>query len=153
MLVLLAAMGGVVGCAGFGGDSAEPVLLDEMRGLFRGVGIGSSSAEVRGRFGEPPAFEGFAPLEPDTVKGPYAFSVPNNATPTVMRYERAAFILADDRVYGFVTSDEGAMLRRKVGVGDVRACTGRLTSRRYIWFGGDPISNITVGVSPLGRPS
>jgi hypothetical protein len=100
----------VAACAGFGDDTAaKPALLDEKQGLFRGVGIGSSSAQVRARLGEPSENQGFIPIEPDGVKGPYAFSVPDNAPSFVMRYERVAFILAYDRVFGFITSDEGAV--------------------------------------------
>ncbi len=101
--------------AGCGG-SATPKLLDEQRGTYQGIGIGSSSADIRGRFGEPSSSQGFIPLEPRGVKGPAAFSVP--ARPTVMRYDRVAFILTHDRVFGFITSDRGAYLTRKVGVGD-----------------------------------
>lgn len=31
------------------------------------------------------------------------------------------------------------------------ACVGRLAAERWIWFGGDPIENITVGRFPLRR--
>jgi hypothetical protein len=30
------------------------------------------------------------------------------------------------------------------------ACTGKIAERRYIWFGGDPIRNVTIAVFPLG---
>jgi hypothetical protein len=30
------------------------------------------------------------------------------------------------------------------------ACTGRIAARRHIWFGGDPIRNVTLAVQPLG---
>jgi hypothetical protein len=30
------------------------------------------------------------------------------------------------------------------------ACTGKIAARRYIWFGGDPIRNVTVAITPLG---
>jgi hypothetical protein len=30
------------------------------------------------------------------------------------------------------------------------ACTGKIASRRYIWFGGDPIRNVTLAITPLG---
>ena len=30
------------------------------------------------------------------------------------------------------------------------ACAGEVAPDRYIWFGGDPVSNITLGDQPLG---
>ena len=113
--VIVASMLPLAGCGG--GDSA-PKLLDERHGMYEGVGIGSSSADVRARFGEPADSQGFVPLKPRDVKGPYAFSVPGRTRPSVMRYDRVAFILAHDRVFGLITSDRGAVLTRKVGVGD-----------------------------------
>ncbi|MFL5918223.1 MAG: hypothetical protein ACJ74X_05800 [Gaiellaceae bacterium] len=107
----------LAGCAG--SDPARPALLNEQHGTFEGVGIGSSSADIRARFGEPAGTQGFIPLEPEGVKGPFAFGVPLRALPpAVMRYDRVAFILSGDRVFGFVTSERGAVLTRKVGVGD-----------------------------------
>ena len=99
-------------------EDAARKMLNERRGSFEGVAIGSTSEKVEARFGEPPSTSGFVPLEPKGVKGPYAFSVPGNATPSIMRYERVAFVLANDRVFGFVTSDEGTVLSKGVGVGD-----------------------------------
>jgi hypothetical protein len=95
--------------------------VDDQRGRFgfgrEAVGIGSTRAEVRAQFGNPRATEGFLPLEPPGVHGPYAFSVPGNARPSVMRYERVAFVLANDRVFGFITSDPRAFLTRGGRVG------------------------------------
>ena len=107
----------LLGLAGCGGSSS-PKLLDEQHGTFEGVGIGSSSSDVRARFGEPADSQGFIPLRPRGVKGPYAFSVPGGAPTSEMRYDRVAFILAHDRVFGFITSDGGAFLTRNVGIGD-----------------------------------
>jgi hypothetical protein len=107
----------LVGCGGAGGATGSK-LLDEQRGTYQGVGIGSSSAAVRARFGEPPSSQGFVPLEPDGVQGPYAFSVSGHGVPSVMRYDRVAFVLAYDRVFGLITSDRGVVLDRGVGVGD-----------------------------------
>jgi hypothetical protein len=36
-----------------------------------------------------------------------------------------------------------------VGIKNYPACTGEIGWKRYVWFGGDPISNITVGIRPL----
>jgi hypothetical protein len=30
------------------------------------------------------------------------------------------------------------------------ACTGKIAPRRYVWFGGDPIRNVTMAILPLG---
>ena len=30
------------------------------------------------------------------------------------------------------------------------ACTGKIAARRHVWFGGDPIRNVTIAVVPLG---
>jgi hypothetical protein len=179
------ALAGVLlaGCAGIGNEtSTKPVLLDENKGLFRGVGIGSSNAEVRERFGEPPASDGFIPLEPDGVKGPYAFSVPDNAPSVVMRYDRIAFILAYDRVFGFITSDEGAVLTRHVGIGDPLArmqkayplscreahagealfggettytlCRAKLANGSQLVVTKDPVQSITIlDFSEVSRPA
>jgi len=115
---LILSLAALAGCGGSDDPAAGPKLLNEQRGTYQGVGVGSSSAAVRARFGDPSDSQGFMPLQPDGVKGPYAFSLPGRAVPSVMRYERVAFVLAHDRVFGFITSDDAAVLTRRVGVGD-----------------------------------
>ena len=116
--IVVASLVALVGCGGAVEAAAGPKLLNEQDGTYEGVGIGSSSDDVRARFGKPSDSQGFAPLEPEGVEGPYAFGVSGGVRPTVMRYERVAFILQFDKVFGFITSDEDAELTRKVGVGD-----------------------------------
>ena len=137
-------------------DGADkPLLLDERAGTFRGVGLGSSTTDVRREFGKPGKGEGFFPLE-DDVRGPYAFPIPGGGQPFVLRYEHVAFALTGDRVFGFIVSDRRAVTRRGVGVGDrlndAREAYPNLTCQAYAGeaiIGDNP--TYTLCRSELGR--
>jgi hypothetical protein len=91
------------------------------------------------------------------------------------RYEHVVFLARGRRIGALLVNADGARLDG----GDVRiggeletagqayglrcgtanegseyekfpACTGKISARRYLWFGGDPIRNVTIAVVPLG---
>lgn len=91
------------------------------------------------------------------------------------RYEHVVFLVRHGRIGAVIVDADGARLDSGVvRIGgeletakeryDLRcatahegseyekfpACTGRISARRYIWFGGDPIRNVTIAVVPLG---
>lgn len=91
-------------------------------------------------------------------------------------YEHVAFILVENSIEIVIVDESGARTRRGVEIGgdldearsvypkltcgtanegsehlaSFPACTGPVGERRFIWFGGDPIQNITVGSVPFG---
>jgi hypothetical protein len=95
---------------------------------------------------------------------------PNPPPQPTYRYRKATFILFKDRISALVVVDASARTRRGVGIGskidDVekaypeltcgtanegnseasqfRACEGKTAPGRWIWFGGDPVRNITL---------
>jgi hypothetical protein len=119
--------------------------------------------------GAPQYFRG-----PGTIFLQDTYAAKPKSEPT-FRYADVSFFLVGDRVAGFMITSPGARTRANVGVGSpldrVRAayrlrcgtanasngerdhfpaCTGRVAPRRYIWFGGDPVENITMSIRPLG---
>jgi len=156
------------------GGKARPTFIDEVRGTYRGVGIGDTTAVVRRVFGEQRLSgldEPISPRKEDFVDigGPTVIKL---SCPTKLRYEHVSFFVCDGRVYGFIVAQSGARTRRGVTIGDehpkVRArypqltcgeapfeggsylyCGGRIGKRRWLWFGHDPVRSITVAAVPL----
>jgi hypothetical protein len=159
---------------GCGGDDAPPRPLDVSAGTYGGVGLGSSSGQVRAAFGEgESAPDGpAAPLgeEFSEIGGALSIPLPKNAvdeTRDILRFEDVAFLVADDRVYAFIATAGGPVGAELESVrqayplrcgttagGDYREypyCVGRLADRRYVWFGDDPVRSVTVSETSLLR--
>ena len=185
MLVVLAAfvaavaVGAIATAARDDGDTGPTVRLDERAGTYRGVGIGSSEAAIRRVFGEPGSGQGFVPLGERfaDVGGPLSIPNPPGAErerSVLLRYEAVAFLLAHDRVYAFIVTDERARTSRGIGLGDslaeagrahgplvcydapggeplfggdvqtYRVCRATVRPRRFLSFGRDPIRSLTL---------
>ncbi len=92
----------------------------------------------------------------------------------VWRFEEVALAAYSRRAWIVTISAERAHTRAGVGVGDsldeIRSayprlrcdvansgteyveypyCTGKVTRRRHVWFGGDPVRTVTISVAPL----
>jgi hypothetical protein len=156
----------------------ERVLVDPAAGTFRGVRLGATRAEAVARLGEAPPWTDDDPVEPleedwTEIGAPSVMTFPG--TPDVLRYPRTVVELEDGRVIAIVTAELGATTPPGVAVGDdlasVRAaypalrcwdapvagghgsypvCSGRVESRRWLWFGEDPIRSITIASVRLG---
>jgi hypothetical protein len=184
----LLAVAAVVGCGGDEGISpqrevsdASPVAhtatLDERRGTWRAIGIGSTRRDVqralgRVRNGDPLAPLGRNPLPTGVPPGP---DTPRGKTPgQVWRATDAALVAHRNRAWLLVISAQGVVTRRGVGIGDtldevrkayphfrcevanknteyvqIEFCTGRVAHRRYLWFGHDPVISVTVSEAAL----
>jgi hypothetical protein len=108
-----------------GGDGAsEAVVVDERAGVLRGVHFGDTSAEVRGRLGEPSDdADGFFPEGADYT-GPPAIPSPasdqaRRAPPDELHYDDTAYLVsATAGVFSMAILADGARTRAGVGVGD-----------------------------------
>ena len=118
-------------------DEAEPAplsarVIDEVRGTYRGVGIGDSGAEVRRVFG-PRSHAGDGPLTPlgagsfAEVGGAMVIRGPRlMGNPELLRYQDVSFLLMDDRVFALMITDLGAATRQGVAIGNnLDAADGR----------------------------
>jgi hypothetical protein len=157
-----------------GGKAARPTAIDELRGTYRGVGIGDTAAAVQRVFGHKPLSghnEPLAPRKDDFVDigGPTIIA---GGCGTNLRYDHVTFFICDGRVDGFIVAQSGAHTTQGVAIGDdakkVRArylqltcgespfeggsypyCSGQIAADRWLWFGRDPIRSITVATVPL----
>ena len=104
------------------GGSEQPKPLDEVRGTYRGVGIGSSEQAIARVFGEGAAdeSEGIAPSGISFVEmgGPTSIAGCAGIAPTVLRYERVSFLLCGAEAYVILVAESGARTRRGVSLGD-----------------------------------
>jgi hypothetical protein len=91
------------------------------------------------------------------------------------RYEHVVFLVRRGRIGAVIVNADGARLdggavriggeletaKERYGLRcgtahedseyeEFPACTGKISARRFIWFGGDPIRNVTIAVVPLG---
>jgi hypothetical protein len=150
--------------------------IDDARGAYGPVALGDSREELFAGFG-PKARAGLnEPLSPtgagDEFEGPT--SVPMSGEPEIYRYEDVSFWFEHGRLKGFELTSPGVETSRGIGVGsdldEVRDaypelecgdapagdfatypyCAGRLESERWVWFGGDPVSNITFSSGGFG---
>jgi hypothetical protein len=152
-------------------------IVDLERLTFRGVGIGDTEAEMKAVFGpsEPASLdESGAPLLYEDTPGPYGMNPwPGNIEPRWFRYDEVVFYLAEGTIAVIEVADPDARVSGGVKMGDdlaaaeaayglrcgtaaenteyepYPACAGRLGPRRHVWFGGDPIENITFGTVDL----
>jgi hypothetical protein len=156
--------------------TGDPGRIDVERGTFRGVGIGDTFARMQAVFGGRGRATYDERIDPEGA--PEYFEGPDYipAAKPGFRYESVSFLTDNEGLitYVMVTAPRSTT-ERGVAVGDdldeargtypeVRcgtvnegsdyteypACTGRVAVRRHVWFGGDPISNITIGVGALG---
>jgi hypothetical protein len=155
-----------------GEETARP--LDLSAGTYGGVGLGSSTAEVRASFGEAEsAPDGpAAPLgeEFSEIGGALFIPLPGEervGSRDILRYENVAFLVADDRVYALVATAGGPIGKELGSVqqshslrcgetagGEYREypyCVGKLADRRFVWFGEDPIRSVTLSETSLLR--
>ena len=141
MLVAAAALVGVsaalaVARATRDEDESPPVLVDERRGVLRGVELGASADDVRARLGEPTdRRQGFFPAG-SRYTGPPGIPTPasDHRAPAPLHYEETAYLVSPTRgVYSMATLRRGARTRAGVGVGDdleiVRERYGRVECR------------------------
>jgi hypothetical protein len=97
--------------------------------------------------------------------------------PNLLRYQDVAFLYTPTRygIHSIVIDDPRAATQKSVGIGDPLShapaaypnlrcteerdsgeygpfpahCSGKLAANRYIWFGGDPIRVIALGLAPM----
>jgi hypothetical protein len=170
----LAALGvSVTGCTG--DESGQPLHVDERRGPVNGVGIDDGPAAMKRTFGEAAAADPYREpvsslsVEVGEYEGPSHFGL----GPPFYRYEHVSFFAEGGRIMGFMvvgdaetasgipTDDELDRVRDvyprahrgdapRGEYGHYPACVVRLDPRRVVWFGGDPVSTIMVGVGEFG---
>jgi hypothetical protein len=112
-------------------DENEPAplsarVIDELRGTYRGVGIGDSAAEVRRVFG-PREDAGDGPFTPlgagsfAEVGGAMFIASPGIPhTPRdseLLRYRDVSFLLLDDRVFALMITADGAATQEGLAIG------------------------------------
>jgi hypothetical protein len=157
-------------------DESGEVLIADDPGSFRAVRLGAPRVRVIAELGSSTGSRGssIAPIgeDFDHIGGPPFIATPGSRHET-LRYRDTSVLLADDRVYGFVITDEDAETTAGVGVGDslevardaypsldcgiARAgeyrtfpyCGGSLGLGRWIWFGQDPIRSIVLASTEL----
>jgi hypothetical protein len=173
----------LAGCGG--GDESAPgaaqtepparqVVLDERDGTYRGVGLGSTRAEVERVLGavresEEDPFAPLGMLGPEVGTPPSPRNPPGAGPEEVWRLRDAALIADDDRAWLLLVSARGTRTRAGVAIGDslsaVRKayprlrcgtanegteyvktpyCAGKIAPGRHIWFGRDPVRSIAV---------
>lgn len=157
--------------------AARQRVINEAKGAYRGVPLGSRTEAVHAAFGpkKSTGHEEGAPLEGET-EGAWSLSYPEplcEDPPPVYRYERVAFGFVCNKLIWIVTNEPGAETSRGVAIGDpladaaaaypeavcgtagggewaeYHACSAKLKPRRFIWFGGDPITTIELASVPL----
>jgi hypothetical protein len=112
-------------------EDYEPVhrsarVIDELRGTYRGVGIGDSAAEVRRVFG-PREDAGDGPFTPlgagsfAEVGGAMfiaAAGIPHTGRDSeLLRYQNVSFLLLDHRVYALMITADGAATQEGLAIG------------------------------------
>ena len=150
--------------------------IDEQAGTFDGLAIGDSVRSITARLGpRKPADRLREPVIPanqviDDFRGPTFFRLGQHW----YRYDGVSVFYGAGGVDGFMVTSKGSQTSLGVAIGDplaevkrtypalrcgevdtgteyqtYDACAGRIAPDRYIWFGGDPVSNITLGDRPL----
>jgi hypothetical protein len=161
-----------VACFGCDNQDSPPAPLDLSAGTYGGVGLGSSTSEVRARFGRGESAPNgpAAPLGDEfaQIGGALSIPLPNRGrveSRDILRYEDVAFLIADNRVFAIVVTEGGAVgesleeisrqypLRcGRTSGGEYREwpyCVGKFADRRFVWFGEDPVRSITVSETSL----
>jgi hypothetical protein len=102
-------------------------VIDEVRGTYRGVGIGDSAAEVRRVFG-PREDAGDGPFTPlgagsfAEVGGAMFIASPGMIPhtprdPELLRYRDVSFLLLDERVFALMITANGAATQEGLAIG------------------------------------
>jgi hypothetical protein len=100
-------------------------VIDEVRGTYRGVGIGDSPADVRRVFG-PSGYadlsEGLMPVGAHFAEdgGPMVVELPERLgadRQALLRYEDVSFLFFDGKVFAVLITEDGAATRRGVAIG------------------------------------
>jgi hypothetical protein len=112
------------------GDESGPApssarVIDEVRGTYRGVGIGDSPADVRrvfGPSGSSDLSEGLMPVGAHFAEdgGPMVVELPERLAAdrqALLRYEDVSFLFFDGKVFAVVITEDGAATRRGVAIG------------------------------------
>ena len=136
------------------------VVIDENRGTYRGVGIGSTAAEVRRALG------------PKVLVAAQVSKPACRWSSGAVRYPEASFTFCEGRVVALTVTEQGARTLAGLAIGDRLAaarslypalrcgvqgerpfCTGRMRPKRSLWFAGDPIRSLTISTAafPGGR--
>jgi hypothetical protein len=175
VLCVALAIAGSGDAAGRGDETRAKV--DVVAGTYGGVGIGATPSQIERDFGSPLATSGAAaPVAAARFRGPTFIPAPRSlggSRAPVFRYFDTAFLTDGEDVYVVIVEAQGAETERGVAVGDAladargsydlicapvvgssdddvyRACFGKVAPRRYVWFGGDPIEDISVARVPL----
>jgi len=122
------------------GNTARTVL-DE-RGLYGGVGLGSSEAEIRAALGEAGGGDGYKPLNETEYRGPPHIRAQGDVRPILLRYAVTAYLInaRTKVVFSMIVSSPGATTRAGVGVGDPLS----LVRRKY--------EHVVCGKQVAGEP-
>ena len=158
---------------------AKPARVDERRGTYRGVGLGSTRRQSARELGPSRAGpnEPFQPLReqglaigiPPAPQTPRALGIES-----IWRFRQVAMVTDRGRAWMIVVSASDARTRAGVGVGDTLAtvrsaysrascgvanegteyvsypyCSLRVARHRYLWFGYDPVRSLTMSRAPL----
>jgi hypothetical protein len=127
-IALAAIVAGVVYSVTGDNDKGQPAplserVIHELRGTYRGVGIGDSGAEVRRVFG-PRSDAGDGPLTPldagsfTEVGGAMVIRNPRlMGDPELLRYRDVSFLLMDDKVFALMITDSGAATQEGLAIG------------------------------------
>jgi hypothetical protein len=168
---------GCASSGGMEASTESAAEIDVVAGTYGGVGIDATPEQVARVYGTALETEGAAePLAAERFRGPTFIPAPGalgGAPPPMLRYEDVAFLTDGETVYVVIVEAQGAETERTVAVGDplseaidayeldcepvvgsddedvYRGCFGKVARDRYVWFGGDPIANISFGRVPL----
>jgi hypothetical protein len=161
-----------------GAPKSRVQMIDDVAGTYRGVRLGDTPADLERALGPADPAGEYEPITPlatgfDTL-GPPHIPYPGGPCPEVhYRFERASFGFNCGTLLWFETVEEGSATSRGVAVGDplesvedaypearcgtagseeygeFPACVAKVAAERHIWFGGDPITTITLAAVRL----
>ena len=158
-VVLLAANGpgsDVVGVDDLPARQAErprPIVLDEIRGSYRGTTIGDRRSAAKRRHGpsqRPARSDDTGPIGSDEDGTPGSWNPPGSAAgyPPDLAYGGRSYLVEqrrdDPRVYGIIVTDRRAQTSRGVGIGDTLA----FAVQRYPQLRCDVVGPLTEYVRP-----
>jgi hypothetical protein len=151
-------------------------VIDVVAGTYRGVPLGGVPADVHRELGlkEPAGEEEPAtPLRGGSY-GPWHIAYADRPCPSPLyRYDYVVFGFNCGELLWVETTEPGAATLEDVAVGDplavvqpayadavcgtagggeyeeYPACSMKVAPKRYVWFGGDPITTIAIGSVPL----
>lgn len=151
-------------------------VVDVLAGTYRGVPLGGVPADVHRELGPKKAAGENEPVTPlrGESHGPWHIAYADRPCPSPLyRYEYAVFGFNCGELLWVETTEPGAATREDVAVGDplaavegaypgaacgtagggeyeeYPACSLKVAPKRYVWFGGDPITTIAIGAAPL----